>query len=245
MHKGKKYLITGGTRGIGCAAVRSLSLAGADIAFTYQSNTAAAQSLCDELQANGKVVAIQADVVNFQLAKETIEQVKESLGGLDGLILNAGINRDKLLYAMAEEDWDDVITTNLKGTFNYARAAIYSMIKQKCGRVICISSVSGLTGIPGQSNYSTSKAGQIGFVKSLSKEVAKYGITVNAIAPGFIETEMWESIKEKHREQILKEIPMGRAGHVDDVTHAISYLLSPQASYITGSVFVIDGGLSA
>jgi len=246
--KGKKYIVTGGSRGIGRAIVAYLSAKGADVAFTYKGNHEAAQQLCgslEKLQGAGRVLAVAADAEHFERAKETVERVRELFGGLDGLVLNAGINRDKPLFLMGEEDWDATIGANLKGTYNYAKAAVYGMMREKAGSIVCISSVSGLKGMPGQVNYSATKAGQIGFVRSLAREVAKYGINVNAVAPGFIETEMWEAMPDKVRSGFLGEIPFGRPGTVEEVARVVGFLLSEEASYVTGSVVVVDGGLSA
>ncbi|WP_343223749.1 3-oxoacyl-ACP reductase FabG [Paenibacillus oenotherae] len=247
MLQGQKFLVTGGSRGIGRATVLSLVEAGADVAFTYRSNQEAAEEVVAEAAklGGGKVVSFLADAEDYAQAKQTIESVKEALGGLDGVVLNAGINRDKLLVMMAENDWDDVISTNLKGTFNYARASVYGLIQQRSGRIVVVSSVSGLIGTPGQVNYSATKAGQIGMVRTLANEVGKFGITVNAVAPGYIKTDMWDEMKEATREKVNLTIPAGRPGTPEEVANTIRFLLSPDASYINGSVIVIDGGLSA
>lgn len=245
--KGKRILVTGGSRGIGRATVLALAQSGADVAFTYSSNqTAAAGVLAEADGTPGRVIAVQACVQDYEQTRQVIEEVRQKLGDLDGLVLNAGITRDGLLAMMSEENWDDVVATNLKGIFNYARAAIYGMIRQRAGRIVCVSSVSGgRIGVAGQTNYGATKAAQIGFVKSLAKEVAPYGITVNAVAPGFIETDIWQSIPEAKRQGLLKSIPEGRLGRPEEVAAVIGFLLSEQAGYITGSVVDIDGGLSA
>lgn len=244
LHKGETFLVTGGSRGIGKATVKALMDSGANVAFTYQSNPDVAEAVCAEFEgARDRIVSYQADAQDFVQARSITAQVKERFGGLHGVILNAGITKDKPFFMMSEEEWDGPALTNLKGTFNYARAAIYDFIKQKYGRIVCVSSVSGLMGVPGQTNYSATKAGQIGLVRSLSKEVAKFGITVNAVAPGFISTDMWESMSESQRTQMQKDIPMGRPGKPEEVADAICFLL--KSSYITGSVLVIDGGLQA
>lgn len=243
----QKILVTGGSRGIGKATVLALARSGADVAFTYSSNeNAAAEVLAEAQNMQGRVLAIQADVRDYQQARQVIADVQEQLSGLDGLVLNAGITRDGIFAMMSEKNWDEVIETNLKGVFNYTRAAIYGMVLQRSGKIVCVSSVSGgRLGVAGQTNYGATKAAQIGFVKSLSKEVASYGITVNAVAPGFIETDIWQSIPEAKRSHLLKSIPLGRLGQAEEVAAAICFLLSQEASYITGNVLTIDGGLSA
>ncbi|HLI71539.1 MAG TPA: 3-oxoacyl-ACP reductase FabG [Ktedonobacteraceae bacterium] len=243
----KKILVTGGSRGIGRATVLALAQSGAQVAFTYSRNQAAAEEVLSEaVDAEGRVLAIRADVQDFGQAKQVVEDVQKELGDLDGLVLNAGITRDGLLAMMPEENWDEVIATNLKGVFNYARAAIYGMIRQRSGRIVCVSSVSGgRMGVAGQTNYGATKAAQIGFVKALAKEVAPYGITVNAVAPGFIETDIWQLIPEAKRAGLLKSIPLGRLGQPEEVASVICFLLSAEAGYITGNVVEIDGGLSA
>ncbi len=245
--RGKKILVTGGSRGIGRATVLALARSGAHVAFTYSSNQAAADEVLSEaVGAEGRVIAMRACVQDYKQAKRVVEDVQKQLGDLDGLVLNAGITRDGILAMMTEENWDDVVATNLKGVFNYARASIYTMIRQRAGRIVCVSSVSGgRVGIAGQTNYGATKAAQIGFVKSLAKEVAPYGITVNAVAPGFIETDLWQTLPEGKRAGLLKSIPQGRLGQPEEVAALIRFLLSEDASYITGTVVEIDGGLSA
>jgi 3-oxoacyl-[acyl-carrier protein] reductase len=244
---GKKFLVTGGSRGIGQATVLALAEMSADVAFTYNCSKEAAEAVLRSAEkAPGRIIAVQADAGNYKEARQTVDSVQETLGGLDGIVLNAGITHDQLLVMTAEESWDEVISTNLKGTFNYARASIYRMIQQRSGRIVCVSSVSGaVMGVAGQTSYASTKAAQIGFVKSLSKEVASYGITVNAVAPGFIETDIWHAIPPARRATLLKTIPLQRLGQPEEVAATIRFLLSPDASYITGSVLVIDGGLSS
>ncbi|UHA72033.1 SDR family oxidoreductase [Paenibacillus sp. 481] len=241
MFTDQTFLVTGGTRGIGKATVQALIERGANVAFTYQSNRVLAEQICEELGQGNNILAVEADVQDFTQAQKTIAQVKERFNQLHGVVLNAGIARDKPFYMMSEEDWDVTIQTNLKGTFNYARASVFDFIKQKYGRIVCVSSVSAMKGVLGQVNYSTTKAGQIGFIKSLAKEVSKFGITVNAVAPGFIATDMWNDIPDDRKAKILGEIPLGRAGEASEVADAICFLL--QSNYITGSVIAVDGGI--
>jgi 3-oxoacyl-[acyl-carrier protein] reductase len=239
--RGKRYLVTGGSRGIGRAVVQCLAQAGAEVAFTYRSGAEAANALCAETQA----VGVPADVRSFEQARAAIEQARQRLGGLDGLVTNAGITQDRSLVLMSEDEWDDVIATNLKGTFNYIRAALYGLIQQRSGRIVCVSSVSGLTGVPGQTNYAATKAGIVGMVRSLSKEVGRFGVRVNAVAPGYVATDMWAAIPETRRKGLVATIPAGRPGRAEEVAAAVRFLLSPEADYISGAVLVIDGGLSA
>ncbi|MBD1379492.1 3-oxoacyl-ACP reductase FabG [Metabacillus arenae] len=246
MFKGQKIIVTGGSRGIGRATVEALAKDGAHVAFTYYSNHQAAEEVYEATRGfKGQVRGFQANAKSLIETKEAVKEMKEFLGGLDSLVINAGVNKDTPLLMMKEEDWDNVISTNLGGTFNFAKSVIYEMMRQKRGKIVCITSVSGIKGIPGQTNYSSSKAAQIGFVRSLSKEVARYNINVNAIAPGFIETDMWHSIDQVKREELLKEIPLGRPGSLEEISETIKFLLSPYAGYMTGSVLVMDGGLSS
>ena len=191
-----------------------------------------------------KVKAFQVDIKNFEAVKNWVEQTKEFLGGLDTVINNAGIIKDKALALMDVSEWHDVINTNLDGTFNLSRSAIITFLKQKSGNIVNISSVSGVVGLSRQTNYAASKAGIIGFTKALAKEVALYGVRVNAVAPGFIETDMIKDLKEEHKAQILKHIPLARLGQPQEVAKAVKFLVSDAASYITGQTIIIDGGLS-
>jgi 3-oxoacyl-[acyl-carrier protein] reductase len=243
---GKKILVTGGSRGIGRAVIMSLLNAGANVVSTYKSNHGLADQLCKEVNVESeRLFMIPADAEDYEKAQETVKQAKSLLGGLDGVVINAGITRDNLLWSMPENDWDDVIATNLKGTFNYSRAAAFGFVKQKAGRIVCVSSVSGMIGVPGQTNYSATKAGQIGFVKSFAKEVGKFGVNVNAVAPGFVMTDMWDDLGQKKQEQLLQSIPLGRPAYSEEIAEAIKFLLSEHSTYITGQTLVVDGGLSA
>ncbi|KWU54898.1 beta-ketoacyl-ACP reductase [Bacillus mycoides] len=246
MFKKQKIIVTGGSRGIGRATVEALAREGADVAFTYHSNHQAAEEVYEATKGcTGKVQGFQSNAKSLIETKEAVAEMKAFLGGIDSLVINAGIVRDAPLLMMKEEDWDDVITTNLGGTFNYAKSVIFEMMKQKRGKIVCITSVSGLKGIQGQTNYASSKSAQIGFVRSLSKEVARYNILVNAVAPGFVETDMWYDIEQAKREELLKEIPLGRPGTLEEISGTIKFLLSPAAGYMTGSILVMDGGISS
>ena len=191
-----------------------------------------------------KVKAFQVDIKDFEAVKNWVEQTKEFLGGLDTVINNAGIIKDKALALMDPSEWRDVINTNLDGTFNLSRCAIITFLKQKSGNIVNITSVSGVVGLPRQTNYAASKAGIIGFTKALAREVALYGIRVNAVAPGFIETDMIKDLKEEHKAQILKHVPLARLGQPQEVAKAVKFLVSNASGYITGQTIIIDGGMS-
>jgi 3-oxoacyl-[acyl-carrier protein] reductase len=244
LFKDKVAIVTGGSRGIGKALVLMLAREGADVAFTYAKSVEDAQKLSAEVTHLGrKALALQMDVADFDKAKELIEKVKEGFGRLDLLVNNAGIIRDKALMMMTKDDWSQVIDTNLSGTFNVTRNAIVTFLKQKSGAIVNITSVSGVAGMSRQTNYAASKAGIIGFTKSLAREVAPYNIRVNAVAPGFIETDMISGLKDEFREGLKEKIPLSRLGRVEDVAGAVKFLLSDAANFITGQTLIVDGGL--
>ena len=242
---GKVAIVTGGSRGIGRAIVEMLVENGCVVAFNYLNSVGPAEELVKEIKKNHvQAKAYQVDVKNFAAVKAWVETVKKDFGALDILVNNAGIIRDKALMLMAEEDWHEVLDTNLNGMFYLSRACIVTFLKQKVGHIINISSVSGLIGLPRQTNYSAAKGGMNAFTKALAKEVAVYGVKVNAVAPGFIETDILSGLTEQQREQILKIIPLGRVGAPRDVANCVKFLLSEQAAYITGQVIPVDGGLA-
>ena len=237
-------IVTGGTRGIGRAIVLALCRAGADCAFTYSQNATLADSLAKEILDIGRrALPLQLDVRDFDGARTLVEKVKEDFGRLDILVNNAGITRDKSLMMMSREEWTSVIDTDLTGVFNTTRASIITFLKQKSGNVVNISSVSGIHPLPGQVNYAAAKAGVIGFTRSLAKEVAPYNVRVNAVAPGFIETDMTAEFQEKYRKRLNELIPAGRFGTPDEVARVVLFLVSEESRYITGDVIQIDGGL--
>lgn len=245
LFKNKTAIVTGGTRGIGRAIVLMLAREGADVAFTYVKSTSDAEKLAGEAKKYGvKSSAYQIDVRDFDKSKELVEKVKQEFGGLDMVVNNAGVTKDKALMMMTKEEWLEVIDTNLNGVFNLTRNAIITFLKQKSGNIVNISSVSGVIGLARQTNYASSKAGIIGFTKSLAREVAAYNIRVNAVAPGFIDTDMVASLKEEYKVQINANIPLARFGSAEDVSAAVKFLLSDTSSFITGQTIVIDGGLS-
>lgn len=237
---GKAAVVTGGSRGIGKAIVLALAEAGFNVAFSYASNQAAATEVENSAKAFGvDVLAVQADAANAQQAQALIEQAHKQFGRIDALVNNAGIAKDGLLMRMSDEDWDKVLDTNLSGAFYTSRAAARIMLKQRSGTIINMSSVVGVFGNAGQANYAASKAGLIGFTKSLAKELGSRSVTANVIAPGFIETDMTESVP---KEQLLAHIPLGRLGKAEDIAKTVLFLIT-SGSYITGQVIHVDGGL--
>src|SRR5215468_5081522 len=242
---GRVAIVTGGSRGIGRAIVKELSSRGANVAFSFTRNREMADELVAELQnSDRRIVAYQADVTDFAAAEAMVKQVKGELGSVDYLVNNAGITRDKLIMMMTQEDWDAVIDTNLKGVFNVTRHAILVMVRQRRGAILNIASISGVVGMAGQTNYSASKAGLIGFTKALAKEVGRRNITVNALALGLIETDMTSTLPEEYKQKMLEQIPLGRYGSVDEVGKIVAFLVSDDARYITGQVIQADGGLA-
>jgi 3-oxoacyl-[acyl-carrier protein] reductase len=238
-------IVTGGSRGIGKAIALHLANQGAHVAITYASSKGPAQEVVAEIESMGsKAMALQSDASNLGEAEAMVASVVEAWGKVDVLVNNAGITRDQLILRMNEDDWDQVLTTNLKSVFNGSKAVVKTMMRQRSGSVINVGSIIGLIGNAGQSNYAASKAGMIGFTKSFAKEFASRGIRANVIAPGYITTDMTESLDEKTLNAIKASIPMGEPGSAEDVAHLVSFLASNQSSYITGEVIRVDGGMA-
>lgn len=237
-------VITGGTRGIGKEIALSFAKQGYDIAINYRKENEDLENIKKQItQLGGNIYTYQCDISNFESCEDFTKNIIAEYGRIDVLVNNAGITKDGLLMRMKKEDFESVIDVNLVGTFNMTRNVIPYMIKAKKGRIVNISSVVGISGNAGQTNYSASKAGIIGFTKSLAKEVASRNITVNAVAPGFIQTQMTDVLKDETKDEILKQIPLRRQGNVADVANAVKFLASEESSYITGQVINVDGGM--
>ncbi len=242
---GKSALVTGGTRGIGRAIVEHLAKAGARVAFTFRSSTHEAEALKAELEAEGTaVLMLQGDAADAAHAQQAVDAVLDAWGSLDVLVNNAGVTKDNLMIRMTEADWDAVIGTNLKSVFNFCKAAYRPMMKQRGGKIINLSSVVGVTGNAGQTNYAASKAGIIGFSKSLAKELGSRSVTVNVVAPGFVATDMTAALGDAAKEAMLGAVPLGRPARPADIAAAVTFLASPAADYVTGHVLHVDGGLA-
>ena len=243
---GRIALVTGASRGIGAAIAFNLAMAGAKVGVNYNTSRESAEKVVEKItQGGGEAFLVEGNVSEEASAEAAVKQLISQCGQIDILVNNAGINRDRLLMRMKIEDWDEVLDVNLRGTFLCSKLVMPQMIKQRKGRIVNISSVVGLSGNPGQANYAAAKAGLIGFTKAVAREVASRNVTVNAVAPGFIATGMVEELTEDTQKQILDKIPMGRFGSAEDVSQAVLFLCGDGASYITGQVITIDGGLIA
>lgn len=243
MLKDKKAIVTGGSMGIGASIAKELARQGANVAINYRKHDTEARQVVAEIESLGrKGLAIKADVANFADAQGMVDEVKEKFGGLDILVNNAGINRDSVVWKMTEQQWDEVLDTNLKGYFNYIHAAVGVFREQKSGKIVNVTSINGLRGKFGQTNYSASKAGIIGLTKALARELGKSNVNVNAVAPGLIETDMVKDAPESVKGAALAEIVLGRLGKPEEVAEVIAFLCSEAARHITGEVIRVDGG---
>jgi 3-oxoacyl-[acyl-carrier protein] reductase len=243
-HSGRAALVTGSSSGIGAAIAKELAAQGARVAIHYRGNADGADRVAEEIRAGGgECTQFQADVSDAEQAAALVKHVQETFCSLDILVNNAGTTRDTLLMTMSEEQWDTVIATNLRSVYTVSRAAVRGMIRKRWGRIINITSVVGLMGQAGQSNYAASKAGIIGFGKSLAREVAGRNITVNAVAPGFIPTALTDVLTEEQKEQIIRSTPLGRMGTPEEVAWAVAFLAAERSGFITGQVLTVDGGL--
>ncbi len=242
--KGKNAIVTGGSRGIGRAIAIALAKAGANVAVNYTSNSKSAEEVVAELKEMGvSAIAVKADVSKAEEVDNLTSEALRNFGRIDILINNAGITKDNLIVKMTEKDFMDVIDINLKGAFICTKAVSKIMIKQRSGKIVNVSSIVGIIGNAGQSNYAAAKAGLIGFTKSMAKELAKRNINVNAVAPGYIATDMTAAISDKAKEEFTKNIPLGRIGSAEDIANAVMFLVSENSDYITGQVINIDGGM--
>jgi 3-oxoacyl-[acyl-carrier protein] reductase len=236
---GKVALVTGGSRGIGAAISRELAKAGAKVALNYRAGQEAADEVAGEIGG----LAVRADVSKPEEVQALIERVEGEFGDIDALVNNAGVTRDTLIARMTDDDWQTVIDTNLRGTFNTSRAVSRKMLRRRAGSIVNLSSVVGVHGNPGQANYAASKAGIIGLTKALARELGSRGVRVNAIAPGYISTELTDVLNDEQRGLILQSTPLGRLGEPEDVARAVRFLCSDEAAFITGEVLLVDGGL--
>jgi 3-oxoacyl-[acyl-carrier protein] reductase len=236
---GKVALVTGGSRGIGAAVARELGAAGARVAVNYRSSADEAKQIAAEIGG----IAVEGDVADAEQAAALVGRVEEELGDLDCLVNNAGVTRDGLIARMSDDDWDAVLDTNLRGTFNTCRAVSRKMLRRRAGSIVNLTSVVGIHGNPGQANYAASKAGIIGLTKALARELGTRGVRVNAVAPGYIDTELTGVLPDEIREAILGNTPLGRLGEPEDVARAVRFLCSDEAAFVTGAVLLVDGGL--